>query len=64
MNKRTYAKQLLTHYFRLAFAESGADLEYDCISEMDGIVDNIIDAAVEESTSIMIKYFQREVEKE
>ena len=48
MNKREQAKQLLTHYFRIAFAESGADLPWDCISELESIVDLIIDAAKEE----------------
>ena len=48
MNKRAYAKQLLIHYFRLAYAESGLDLDYEMIAEIESIVDLIIDAAIEE----------------
>ena len=57
MNKRDYAKQLLTHYFRLAFAERGPELELDCISKMESIVDNIIDAAKEEIIQEIQEYF-------
>ena len=48
MDKRAYAKRLLLHYFSLAFAESGLDMEFDMQTEIESIVDLIIDAAKEE----------------
>lgn len=58
MNKKDKAIQVLSHYMRMAFAESGLDWDYDSDSDIELIVDNIISAAVDETTSIMIKYFQ------
>jgi len=48
MDKRELAKRLLSHYFSVAYAESGADLPWDSLSEIESIVDLIIDAAKEE----------------
>ena len=47
--KRRYAKQLLTHYFIHAKVNSSQDWNHDCISEIESIVDLIIDAAIVET---------------
>ena len=64
MDKRQEAKQLLTHYFTFVQAGSKVNWDYDNQSEIESIVDLIVDAAVDEMTSLMIKYFQKETEKE
>ena len=48
MNKRDKAIQVLSHYMRLAFAESGLDWDFDNDSDIELIVDSIISAAREE----------------
>ncbi len=64
MDKRDSAKRLLIHYFKMCAKESGFTWDYDNESEISEIVDLIIDAAKDEMTSTMIKYFQSETEKE
>jgi hypothetical protein len=46
--KRNKAIQVLSHYMRMAFTESGLDWDYDNESDIELIVDNIISAAKEE----------------
>lgn len=49
MSNRDQAKSLLLHYFKLAAAGNQKALETsDCVAEIEGIVDDIVDAAVEE----------------
>ena len=48
LDKRDKAIQVLSHYMRLAFAESGLDWDYDNESDIELIVDSIISAAREE----------------
>ena len=48
---RKYAKRLLLHYFTIAIGAS--DMDYDMQSEVESIVDLIIDAAIEEHKMMM-----------
>ena len=48
MNKREQAKRLLVHYFRMCAKESGFTWDFDNESEIESIVDLIIDAVKEE----------------
>ncbi len=49
--KRRYAKQLLTHYFRVSMEDH--KLDFDMHTEIESIVDLIIDAAIEEHKMMM-----------
>ena len=46
---RDQAKRILVHYFRLLADRTGKPLDSDCISEIEGIVDDLILAAKEEA---------------
>jgi hypothetical protein len=56
MNKKEQAKQLLTHYFDIAIGEDNK-LQFDSWSEINSIVDLIVDAAKEEILHEDIKHF-------
>ncbi len=64
MDKREQAKNALRFYFRRCALATGILWDSDNDSEVEEIVDLIIDAAKDEMTSIMIKYFQSETERE
>lgn len=51
MNKREQARRLLKFYLRQAYTAAGLRWDSDNDSEIDEIVDLIISAAVEESTT-------------
>ena len=48
MNNRETAKKLLVHYFRQVYEKAGLEWNYELTSEVEGIVDAIVDAAVNE----------------
>ena len=64
MNKRQQAKQLLVHYFQKSNQDERYLWSWDNRSEIESMVDLMIDAAKDEMTSTMIKYFQKETKKE
>ena len=47
---RERAKSTLRYYFKLVYQRSGRDFTSDMAAEIDGIVDDIVDAAVVEAT--------------
>ena len=47
MTRRESAKQALVYYFRLIYARTAGTLTPDMAAEIEGIVDDIIQAAVE-----------------
>lgn len=49
MDNRETAKKLLVHYFRQVYKKVGLEWDHDCTSEVEGIVDTIVDAAVDEA---------------
>lgn len=53
MSKRERAKQILTWYIRLVMDKSGLRYDTDNESELEELVDCIIDAAKEEMTRTM-----------
>ena len=48
MDYRREAKELLTHYFRLAFEKADVKFDYDNQCEIDTIVDLIFDGVIAE----------------
>jgi hypothetical protein len=56
MYKKEQAKQLLSHYMRLVFAESGLNFDSDNYAEIDLFVDLVVEAAKEEILQELEKY--------
>lgn len=47
MNKAEQAKRTLVHYMQSIAEKAGVHMDSDCRAEIEGIVDNIIAAAVQ-----------------
>lgn len=47
-NSTENAKRLLWHYFKLIADKSGVVLDNDCRTEIEGIIDDIVDGALDE----------------
>ena len=50
MDKRQQAKEMIRHYFGMLFKRTGSPMNDEMASEIESIVDLIIEAAKEESS--------------